>query len=155
MTFVKKYVGGFFNSEIVFMESKIFKHRLRVRYAETDQMGVVYYANYFVWFEAARTDFLRTIGMPYKSLEQQGIFLPVVEAYARYIAPAFYEDEIVVEIQLKEIKSASLKIFYNVKRCSDNKLLVEGYTKHTVINKNGKIKRMPDNLRERLNEYLC
>lgn len=136
------------------MESKIFKHRLRVRYAETDQMGVVYYANYFVWFEAARTDFLRIIGIPYRALEQQGIFLPVVEAYAKYIAPAFYEDEIDVEICLKEIKSVSLKILYNVKRCSDNKLLVEGYTKHTVIDKSGKIKRLPDELKKKLNEYL-
>jgi len=133
---------------------KVFIHKLRVRYAETDQMGIVYYANYLVWFEAARTNFLREIGLSYRTLEKQGIFLPVVETYAKYISPAFYEDEISVELWIKEIRNASLVICYNVKRVSDNKLLTIGYTKHTVLNKEKKIIKVPDVLKKKIKEYL-
>jgi len=132
---------------------KKFFHNIVVRYAETDQMGVVYYANYFVYFESARSDFLRKLGIPYKELEKNDIYLPVIEAFAKYISPAFYEDELIVELWLEEIKYVSIKIAYNIKRKNDEKLLVQGWTKHAVINKNLKPVKIPDYIKEKLKEY--
>ena len=133
---------------------KKFYHKLFVRYAETDKLGIVYYANYLVWFEAARSDFLRNIGLPYSKIEKMGIFLPVVEAYCKYKAPAYYEDEIIIETSLVFIKNASMKIGYKVIREKDKKLLAEGYTIHSAINNNGKIIRIPLNIKSILQEFL-
>ncbi len=131
---------------------KVFRHKLMVRYAETDQMGIVYYANYLVWFEAARTDFLKSIGIPYRELEKSGIFLPVAEAFCKYLSPAYYEDEIIVETYLSKIGSASIEISYKVKR--EDKVIATGYTKHACTNKEGKIQRIPENIKEKLKKYL-
>ena len=131
---------------------KVFRHKLMVRYAETDQMGIVYYANYLVWFEAARTDFLKSIGIPYRELEKSGIFLPVAEAFCKYLSPAYYEDEIIVETYLSKIGNASIEISYKVKR--EDKVIATGYTKHACTNKEGKIQRIPENIKEKLKKYL-
>jgi len=131
---------------------KVFRHKLMVRYAETDQMGIVYYANYLVWFEAARTDFLKSIGIPYRELEKSGIFLPVAEAFCKYLSPAYYEDEITVETYLSKIGNASIEISYKVKR--EDKVIATGYTKHACTNKEGKIQRIPENIKEKLKKYL-
>ena len=131
---------------------EVFRHKLMVRYAETDQMGIVYYANYLVWFEAARTDFLKSIGIPYRELEKSGIFLPVAEAFCKYLSPAYYEDEIIVETYLSKIGNASIEISYKVKR--EDKVIATGYTKHACTNKEGKIQRIPENIKEKLKEYL-
>lgn len=133
---------------------KKFEHNIVVRYAETDQMGFVYYANYFVFFESARSDFLRTIGLPYKELEKKGLFLPVVEAYAKYISPAFYEDELTVFLWIEEIKSASLIIKYEVLRKNDSRLICEGFTKHTLLNSERKIIRIPYEIKTKLEEFM-
>ncbi|MBU1077667.1 MAG: acyl-CoA thioesterase [Spirochaetes bacterium] len=125
-----------------------FRHKLFVRYFETDQMGFVYYSHYLVWFEAARTDFLRHKGFPYKKFEELGFFLPVTEAYCKYLSPAFYEDDIIVETHLEEIKNASLKISYRVIRGSDDQLLATGHTVHPCINKDKKIVPFPDQFRD-------
>ncbi|MBN1899571.1 MAG: acyl-CoA thioesterase [Spirochaetes bacterium] len=136
------------------MSHKIYQYKWRVIYAETDQMGVVYYANYFIWFEAARSEFLRAIHLPYRALEKQGIFLPVVEAFAKYLSPAYYEDEITVGLWIKEIKSVSLMIGYHIKREADNTLLATGYTRHTILDKKGKIRKIPEELKNRSKEYI-
>lgn len=130
------------------MVKKIFKHKLTVRYFETDQMGFVYYAHYLVWFEATRTDLLKSWGFPYKKMEQMGFFLPVAEAHCKYMAPAHYEDDIIVEAWMEQLKNVSIKIAYNVKRDKDSQLLAQGYTVHTCLNQEKKIVPFPDEFRK-------
>jgi acyl-CoA thioester hydrolase len=100
----------------------------RVRYAETDQMRVVYHANYLVWLEVARTDLIRAHGIAYADLERQGIALTVAEASIRYQAPARYDDEIRVTAMLRDVRSRSLRIDYEVRRAADDQLLATAYT---------------------------
>ncbi len=126
------------------MKENMFKHKLFVRYFETDQMGVVYYSHYLVWFEAARTDMLKTRGLSYKEFEKMGYFLPVAEAHCKYIVPAHYEEDIIVETWIEEIKRASVRISYNVVREEDGKCLAVGYTVHPCINKDRKIVAFPE-----------
>jgi len=111
--------------------------QIRVRYAETDQMGVVYYANYLVWFEIGRVEFLRTLGFTYSQLEtEHGCILPVVEASCRYRAPARYDDEILIETRPAMLRGSVLKFAYRILRNAANgeeqKLLAEGETVHVV-----------------------
>jgi acyl-CoA thioester hydrolase len=101
---------------------------VRARYAETDQMGVVYHANYLVWLEVARTDMIRARGISYSDLERQGYGLTVAEVQIRYRAPARYDDEIAVTAKLMEVRSRSLRIEYDVVRASDATLLATAYT---------------------------
>lgn len=126
------------------MSHRVYSHRLTVRYFETDQMGVVYYSHYLVWFEAARTDFLKESGFAYSTMEEMGFFLPVAEAHCRYLAPARFDDGIIVEMGVEELKSASLRIGYKVLREKDKKLLATGYTVHPCINRERKIVRFPE-----------
>ncbi|MEW5921648.1 MAG: thioesterase family protein [Bacillota bacterium] len=115
---------------------------LRVRYKDTDQMGLVYYANYFVWFEVGRAEFLRSLGMSYKSLEQSEIFLPVIEAYCEYKYPARYDDELRVVTTLKMLQEVRLGFHYDIFKVDkvDNEdiLLVSGETMHAFVNKKGR-----------------
>ncbi|MES2221602.1 MAG: thioesterase family protein [Acidobacteriota bacterium] len=107
--------------------------RLRVRYAETDQMGVVYYSNFLVWFEIGRVELLRQLGFDYKTMEiEDDCFIPVVEANCRYKAPARYDDELVVETRVTGVRGAVLKFRYRVVRIGDQRLLAEGETTHVV-----------------------
>ena len=110
---------------------------LRVRYAETDQMGVVYYANYLVWFEVGRVEFMRSLGFDYKKMElEDGCILPVVEANCRYRAPARYDDVILIEAGPVILKGSLLKFAYRIFRASNARegqlLLAEGETTHIV-----------------------
>lgn len=89
---------------------------LRVRYSETDQMGIVYYANYFVWMEVGRTNLIRNFGITYKELEEKGFLLPVVYTSARFISPAYYDDEIVVQSALIEMTKTKLSVGYRIFR---------------------------------------
>jgi acyl-CoA thioester hydrolase len=102
--------------------------RLRVRYSETDQMGVVYHANYLVWMEVARTELVRAHGITYAEMERRGYALAVAEATIRYRAPARYDDEIVVTAKLREVRSRSLRIDYDLHRAADDVLLATAYT---------------------------
>ncbi len=115
---------------------------VRVRYKDTDQMGLVYYANYFVWFEVGRCEFLRALGMSYKSLEQNEIFLPVIEAYCAYKHPARYDDELRVVTSLKTLQEVKLGFHYDIYKLDrENKegiLLVSGETMHAFVNKKGR-----------------
>ena len=121
----------------------IVESRFRVRYAETDQMGVVYYANYFVWMEIGRTDFCRSCGFSYRDLEaEEKAYIAVANANCRYIAPARYDDEIVVETELLRLKRRVLEFSYKIKTGSN--LLAEGQTIHVVIGADGKPRALPD-----------
>jgi len=107
--------------------------RLRVRYAETDQMGVVYHANHFIWFEVGRVELLRRLGFSYKDMEQQdNCFIAVVDARCRYKAPARYDDEIVVKTWLKNIRESVIHFGYELLRADDRSLIAEGETTHIV-----------------------
>lgn len=121
---------------------------VRVRYAETDQMGVVYYANYFVWFEIGRVELLRSLGLAYSQLEKDHkLILPVVEANCRYRSPARYDDEILIETRPEMLRGAVLKFAYRVLRKNpDDKhphLLAEGETTHVVCDENMKKQHLP------------
>ena len=120
--------------------------RQRVRYAETDQMGIVYYANYLVWFELGRVELLRSLGLAYSQLEKDHkLILPVIEANCRYRAPARYDDEILIETRPALVRESVLKFGYKILRddpdTKDRKLLAEGETVHVVCDEN--LKRMP------------
>lgn len=105
---------------------------IRVRYQETDKMGVVYHSNYYVWFEVGRTEYLRVLGYPYARLEKEGIMLPVAECGAKYKKAAKYDDEIIIKTTIQKLKSASVVMDYEVIRKKTNELLVTGFTKHAI-----------------------
>ena len=121
-------------------------HEVRVRYAETDQMGIVYYANYLVWFEIGRVELLRALGLTYNQLEiDHQCILPVIEATCRYRAPARYDDEIVIETNPSMLRGSVLKFGYQVWRkateAEERKLLAEGETVHVVCD--GELNKKP------------
>ncbi|NLY50367.1 MAG: acyl-CoA thioesterase [Firmicutes bacterium] len=128
---------------------------IRVRYAETDQMGVVYYANYLVWFEVGRNAFFKAVGDSYRNLEAEGVMLPVVEAACRYLASAHYDDTVAIDTTLTALTVARLTFDYSLYR--DGQLLAEGYTVHAFITKDGKpinIKKRNPELWKRLSNLL-
>lgn len=123
--------------------------RLRVRYAETDQMGVVYYANYMVWFEIGRTDFCRHHGFAYREMEEEdGLFIMVAEARCRYKAPARYDDEIVVRTCLRGMRKRVLVFGYEITRPITGDLLAEGETVHVITDREGRPRVLPDKYRD-------
>jgi acyl-CoA thioester hydrolase len=118
--------------------------QVRVRYAETDQMGVVYHANYLIWFEVGRVEFIRQLGMDYKSIEQEhDALIAVVEASARYKAPARYDDELLVRTSLAGVRGPIVRFRYKVIRAADDVLLCEGETTHVVVGRDMKKREMP------------
>ena len=121
---------------------RICKSSFRVRYAETDQMGMVYYANYFVWMEIGRTDFCRECGFSYADLErEEQAFLPVAEADCRYRAPGRYDDEITVETGIERLNRRLVEFSYKIK--TGGTLLAEGRTLHIIMGPDGKPRSMP------------
>jgi acyl-CoA thioester hydrolase len=123
--------------------------RLRVRYAETDQMGIVYYANYLVWFEIGRTDLCRQHGFAYRDMEQQdGLYIMVAETRCRYKAPAHYDEQILVRTRLRSVRKRVLVFTYEVYREDDNMLLAEGETVHVITDREGHPRALPDRYRE-------
>jgi len=121
------------------------RHEIRVIFGDTDQMGVVYYANYLRYFESARAAYWRALGKSYKDLEAWSVALPVVEAHCNYRRPAFYEDLLEVDVDVTELRGASLRFAYKVWR--GDTLLAEGYTRHAVTGPDGRPKALPDALR--------
>ena len=110
--------------------------RVRVRYAETDQMGVVYHANYLVWFEVGRVELMRQLGLNYKRMElETGCGIAVVEATCRYKAPARYDEELVVRTRVAAMRGRVIKFAYTIHRAEDDVLLTEGATVHVVVSK--------------------
>ncbi|MHB1700407.1 MAG: acyl-CoA thioesterase [Acidobacteriaceae bacterium] len=123
---------------------------MRVRYAETDQMGVVYHANYLIWFEVGRVELMRQMGFDYKRMElEDDCHIAVVEASARYRSPARYDDEIVVRTRLKAARGFVLKFSYEVLRQADGRLLCEGVTTHIVCDTEMRKKNLPEKYAER------
>ncbi|HLI29740.1 MAG TPA: thioesterase family protein [Terriglobia bacterium] len=119
--------------------------QLRVRYAETDQMGVVYHANYLVWFEIGRTDFCRAHGFAYREMEQQdGLYIMVAEAKCRYKAPARYDDDIRVLTRLRDMRKRVLVFGYEVYRLPEEDLLAEGETVHVITDREGRPRVLPE-----------
>lgn len=118
-----------------------------MRYAETDQMGVVYYANYFVWFEVGRTDLLRHEGWSYLNMEREGFSLPVVEAHCEYRRPARYDDELEIRTKGELLSPVRVKFQYELVRPSDGTLLADGHTIHAVLGATGRPRRLPERVR--------
>lgn len=120
------------------------RSEIRVRYADTDQMKMVYYGKYFEYFEQARSELLRSIGLPYSEVEKAGIFLPVIEAFARYRRSARYDDLITVESTVDEMPVARIRIAYRIFDGKEAEPIVEGYTVHSFLNaETGKPTRAP------------
>ena len=122
---------------------------VRVIYADTDQMGIVYYGNYLRYFEIGRIEWLRSRGHNYKDFEAQGVLLPVIEAHAGYRAPARYDDLLTVEARLVEARRVSVRFAYRVTR-EDGLLIAEGYTVHAAVGRDGRPRRLPPELAELL-----
>ncbi len=124
--------------------------QVRVRYAETDKMGVAYYANYFVWFEVGRCELLRALGGTYRDLENEGIMLPVVEAHCEFRAPARYDDDLEVSTRGLLRSRARVEFQYEVRRRGDDALLAIGHTQHAATDPSGRPTRLPTEIRTML-----
>jgi acyl-CoA thioester hydrolase len=126
------------------------RYVVRVRYGDTDQMGFAYYAHYLRWFEIGRAEMLRALGSSYRAIEESGVLLPVTEARCRYLSPARYDDEVRIETGVRELKRASVRFAYHVRRESDGALLAEGETEHCFLDRAGKPARPHAGLAELL-----
>ena len=128
-----------------------FETQIRVRYAETDKMGIVHHSNFLVWFELGRSEFCRARGFSYKEMEEKDNALMVVaEAYCRYKSPAFYEDVLTLRTKVAEVRSRSIRFIYEIYRPSDQTLLAEAETLHLVTDENKKVRSLPQSYKEML-----
>jgi acyl-CoA thioester hydrolase len=123
---------------------------VRVRYAETDQMGIVYYAIYFGWFEVGRTDLLRHAGWSYREMEREGFSLPVVEARCEYRQPARYDEELEIRTRGGLLSAVRVRFDYEVVRPSDDTVLAGGHTVHAALDAAGRPRRLPDRISQLL-----
>jgi acyl-CoA thioester hydrolase len=123
---------------------------VRVRYAETDQMGIAWHGEYLAWFEVGRTDLLRGCGCTYRELEAQGLRLPVIEVQARYLRPALYDDVLEIHTRLTGVGGARVSFDYEVRREGTEGPLATGSTSHAAIDLRGRPRRIPEDLRRRL-----
>jgi len=115
-----------------------FTYSVRVRYADTDQMGVVYHGRYFEWFESARTEMLRAVGLPYKTIESKGLFLPVIEAHCKYRLPVLYDELVEVRPRAEEISRLKIRLAYRVFAAGEDSLRAEGWTLHCFTDQKGR-----------------
>jgi len=119
--------------------------RLRVRYAETDQMGVVYHSNHLIWFEVGRVELMRQMGFSYRDMEREdGKYIAVAEVTCRYKAPIFYDEEVIVRTWLKNVRESVLVFQYELSRAENGKLLAEGKTTHVVTDSQMKVSTLPE-----------
>lgn len=123
------------------------EHTFRVLYGDTDMMGVVYYANYFRYFEAGRNEFMRAAGLVYTTLEERGFTLPVASASAKYVSPARYDDELTLEVHVEQVRFGSIRLAYRLRRDSDDTLIATGETVQACVSRAGRVVRLPDDLR--------
>jgi acyl-CoA thioester hydrolase len=121
--------------------------RVRVRYAETDQMGVVYHSNYFVWFEVGRTDLLRGNGWTYREMEADGVSLPVIEARCEFKVPARYDDDLEIRTTGTLVSPVRVAFSYEIVRPSDRQTVATGQTVHASLDRNGRPCRLPDRVK--------
>ena len=124
-----------------------FDYEYRVRYSDTDKLGVSYYANYFVWFEAARTEYFRALGLPYAECEKKGYFLPVVETNARYYVPTTYDDLLVIRTSVSKIGRSSIRFEYQVKKKETGKLVTTGSSIHVFVDEKFRPTHILDEIR--------
>jgi len=128
------------------------KTTCRVRYGDTDKMGFVYHANYFRWFEIGRSEMFRSMGIPYKSIESKGFFLPLSEIHCTFNAPSQYDDILVIETSLDTRYRAGMKFDYQIFSENNDKLLASGYTKHACVDSGGRVVRPPKFLTDSIAE---
>jgi acyl-CoA thioester hydrolase len=127
---------------------------IRVRYADTDQMQIVYNGKYFEYFEVGRTEMLRSIGLPYNQIEKQGFMLPVLETHIQFKNSACYDDLLLVKSFVKEIPSLKIHIEYEIRKMGEDRLIASGYTSHAFLNKgNRKVVRPPQFFLEKIKEF--
>ena len=128
--------------------------KIRIRYAETDRMGYAYYGNYATYFEVARVEAMRALGIPYKKLEDEGIILPVAEFHVKYKKPAYYDDEITVKVTIKEIPKIRFRFDYETYN-SEGDLLNSAFTELVFVNKDtGRPMLIPDHIRTKISPYF-
>ena len=131
------------------MSGRVFETRIRVRYVETDQMGVVYHSNFLIWFEVGRVEAMRELGFDYKDMEREdGCFIAVVDARCRYKSPAYYDDEILVRTRMTNVRGSLIHFHYDIVRAVDGTLLAEGETTHIVTDRNMQKREMPEKYRD-------
>ena len=126
-------------------------YTFRVRYAETDQMGIAHHSNYFVWFEEGRSNFCRDIGLPYGEWEKNGVFMPVVEVHCRYKSSLLYDEPVTMEVFPAERGAATVTFGYRL-RHEDGRLAAEGWTKHAFADSQGRLIRRETDFIRRLKE---
>jgi len=126
--------------------------RIRVIYADTDAMGIVYHANYIKWFEVGRAELMREIGIIYSELEALGYKLPVTKIGCHYLLPAKYDDVLNIETEITSIKQASVRFDYIIRDEKKEQILAKGFTIHPFINSDGKIVRVPRYILDKINE---
>jgi acyl-CoA thioester hydrolase len=123
---------------------------IRVRYAETDQMGIAHHAEYFAWFEVGRTDLLRAHGLTYRDLEKRGIHFPVIGTEARFLRPAYYDDVLEVRTAVASLSGARIAFRYEIHREGTGGPLATARTEHAAVDAQGRPRRLPDDVRSRL-----
>ncbi len=131
------------------------KTKYRVIYGDTDKMGIAYHANYLRWFEMGRSELFRHIGFTYKEIEEKGIFLPVSEAYCKFLLPAQYDDVLIIETSIDNSVKGGMKFNYSISNENGKKILVTGHTKHAFVNSGGRVVRPPDFLTDLLKDYVA
>ena len=124
---------------------------IRVIYADTDAMGIVYHTNYIKWFEIGRSEILRQLGLPYAEIEAMGYNLPLTEVSCRYLYPARYDEILVIETEIEQVRNASIKFNYIIFDEGQEKKLVEGESAHACINDKGKVVRFPTYITDKIN----
>ena len=130
------------------------KTTCRVIYGDTDNMGQAYYGNYFRWFEIGRNELFRSLGLAYATVESRGIFLPVAETYCKYSVPAKYDDFLTIETSLDSRLKGAIKFDYRIFGEDEKTLLAQGYTKHACLNREGKVVRPPQFIKEIIEKNL-
>lgn len=138
----------------MFKVSQEFCTNIRVIYADTDQMGIVYHAKYLEYFEIGRNEMLREIGFPYKFLEKNNVYLPVIEAHLNYCRPAKYDDLLLIKTIVKREETKSLRVYIHCSIFVENQLMANGYTVHVTSNSLGKPARVPKEIQVPLFERL-
>ncbi len=131
-------------------EAFVHETRCRVRYADVDQMGVAYHANYLRWFEVGRSEMFRHLGLPYRAIEEKGVLMPVSEVFCKFVSGARYDDLITIETRLDPSVRGGMKFNYRIYSENGGALVARGYTKHAFVDERGRVVRPPAFLRQLL-----
>ena len=135
-------------ADIKTAEEFVHQTRCRVRYADVDQMGVAYHANYLRWFEVGRSEMFRFLGLPYRSIEEKGVLMPVSEVFCKFVSGARYDELITIETRLDPSVRGGMKFNYRIFSENGGTLVARGYTKHAFVDASGRVVRPPAFLRQ-------